>query len=108
CAAAALPGVAIPGVEGGIRNFIVRIERFETRSDSDFVVRTHAVVSPSHAAVIDVVSGDVTPHAFLSAHYTDDDFVVHDKRHRTGRFADSDVRVLSAPNNFPILGVERD
>ena len=37
-AAATLPGVAIPGVERGIGQLVVFIERFEARADADFVV----------------------------------------------------------------------
>ena len=107
-AAATFPGVSVPGVERRIGNFIVGVERFETRADADFVVRPHTVVSPSHAAGIDVVGGDVAPYALFSAHHADDDFVVDDERHCAGRFTYSDVGVFSAPNDFPVLGVERE
>jgi hypothetical protein len=50
----------------------------------------------------------VPSNALLSTHHSDNDFVVDDERHGAGRFADSDIGVLGAPNNFPVFGVERD
>ena len=51
---------------------IVAIDGLEARPDAHFVVGTHAVVAPPHAARFDVIGGDVSADALLSAHDAND------------------------------------
>ncbi len=91
----------------GFGNLIVGVEGLEARPDADFVVRAHAVIAPAHAAGLDVEGRDVSAHAAFSTHHADDHLVAHHQRHRADCFARGEIGGLGAPDDFPILGVQR-